>query len=222
MWIMDGDNGQKCSMAFAGMTLSEFMRDALVQEESCAVGANKNLCGNKLKEMSAYEFHCMHGHMGFFKGCTICELVPRSLRRVKVDAVLHKELRIGYSMTMDAMVLSHRSYDGEKYAYVIRDKGPSSYHIGFTLVRRSDLVNTLFPIVKEFRSTYQGDHAHELFKELQLDCAGEHISAEFQETASKNGIIIMYGSDRKENMGLAEVTMQHTELGMKSIRPPEV
>ena len=217
MWIMDGDNGQKCSMAFAGMTLSEFMRDALVQEESCAVGANKNLCGNKLKEMSAYEFHCMQGHMGFFKGCTICELVPRSLRRVKVDAVLHKELRIGYSMTMDAMVLSHRSYDGEKYAYVIRDKGPSSYHIGFTLVRRSDLVNTLFPIVKEFRSTYQGDHAHELFKELQLDCAGEHISAEFQETASKNGIIIMYGSDRKENMGLAEVTMQHTELGMKSI-----
>ena len=68
MWIMDGVNGQKWSMAFAGMTLSEFMRNALVQEESCAVGANKNLCGNKLKEMSAYEFHCMQGHMGFFKG----------------------------------------------------------------------------------------------------------------------------------------------------------
>ena len=70
---------------------------------------------------------------------------------------------------------------------------------------------------KATTTTYQGDHAHELFKELQLDCAGEHISADFQEAAIKNGIIIMYGSDRKENMGLAEVTMQHTELGMKSI-----
>ena len=86
---------------------------------------------------------------------------------------------------MDAMVLSHRSYDGEKYAYVIRDKGPSSYQIGFTLVRRSDLVSTLFPIVRKFRSAYKDNHAHELFKELQLGCAGEHISAEFQETASK-------------------------------------
>ena len=82
------------------------------------IGANKNLCGNKLREMTAYEFHCMQGHMGYFKGCIICELVPRSLRRVKVDTVLHKEHRIGYSMTMDAMVLSHRSYGGEKYAYV--------------------------------------------------------------------------------------------------------
>ena len=83
--------------------------------------------------------------------------------------------------------------------------------IGFTLVRRSDLINTLFPIMKDFRSTYQGDHAHELFKELQLDCAGEHISAEFQEAAITNGIIIMYGSDRKENMGLAEVTTTATD-----------
>ena len=38
MWIMDGVNGQKCSMAFAGMTLSEFMRNALVQEESLEFG----------------------------------------------------------------------------------------------------------------------------------------------------------------------------------------
>ena len=53
------------------------------------IGANKNLCGNKLREMTAYEFHCMQGHMGYFKGCIICELVPRSLRRVKVDTVLH-------------------------------------------------------------------------------------------------------------------------------------
>ena len=38
-------------------------------------------------------------------------------RRVEVNSLL-------YSMMMDAMVLSHRSYEGEKYAYVIVDVGP--------------------------------------------------------------------------------------------------
>ena len=48
------DDNDRVNMAFAGLTLSEFMQNALVHEESCAVGANKNLCGNKLREMTAY------------------------------------------------------------------------------------------------------------------------------------------------------------------------
>ena len=51
-------------------------------------------------------------------------MVARSLRRTYIDPVIFKETRSGYSMMMDAMVLSHRSYEGEKYAYVIVDVGP--------------------------------------------------------------------------------------------------
>ena len=49
---------------------------------------------------------------------------PTYSPRTYIDPVIFKETRSGYSMMMDAMVLSHRSYEGEKYAYVIVDVGP--------------------------------------------------------------------------------------------------
>ena len=84
--------------------------------------------------MSSLEFHSWHGHKGYHPGCRVCELVARSLKRTYVDKVIFHELRFGYRFTMDAIVFSHRSYRGRKYAYtymryLIGDDAAEERHI---------------------------------------------------------------------------------------------
>jgi len=117
---------------------------------------------------------------------------------------------------MDAVVLSDRSARGRKYAYTFVDMGPTTYQEGFTLVKRSDLYDAFFPMILKLRSRFQRHHNYPLCAELLVDCAGEHVSAEFGKRCEAHDIHLQFPSTRKENMGLAEVIMKHTELGMKT------
>ena len=45
-------------------------------------------------------------------------------------------------------------------------------------------------------------------KESVVDAAGEHISEEFKEKCVEFGIVHKMPSTRKQNMGLAEITMK--------------
>ena len=117
---------------------------------------------------------------------------------------------------MDAIVFNARSNRGRKYAYVFVCQGPSSYQEGFTLVLRSDIIDVFFPMVEAFRLRFAGRHPWPLFAELLVDCAGEHTSKAFRDKCREHGIELIFPSMRKQNMGLAEVTMKHTEMGIKT------
>ena len=200
---------------FAGMNMADIMQDQLMKENTSVIGGVKNKLGKGARKMTSIEFHSWHGHKGHHPGCRVCELVARSLKRTYVDKVIFHELRFGFRFTMDAIVFSHRSYRGRKYAYTFIDESPSGYLEGFTLVLRSDLCDVFFEQVRVFRKRFQPEWNYPLFRELKVDCAGEHVSAQFQAGCIDNDIDLQYGSDRKENMGLAEVTMKHRELGTK-------
>ena len=101
---------------------------------------------------------------------------------------------IGQVLTMDAVVFSHRSYRGRKYAYTYIDESPSGYF------ERSDLCDVFFEMVRNFRKRFQLEWNYPLFRELKVDCAGEHMSSRFQEGCIDNDIALEYGSDRKESI----------------------
>lgn len=210
------DELEKCKETFVGISLAELMRDQLVKDECPVTGGVKNKLSGRIKKMTALEFHCYHNHIGYHPDCRICNLTARSLKRTYVDRVIYHEIRTGYRFTMDAVVISHRSDRGRKYAYTYIDMGPSGYFEGFTLVLRSDLCSQFFPKVKEMRSKFQKDHNHPIFRELLVDCAGEHVSEAFKKGCIDYEIDLQYGSTRKQSMGLVEATMKHRELGMKN------
>ena len=106
------ESGEVC------LTLAEYMQDEIFKLNTAEVLGTKNQLGGSFKRMDAYEYHCRLGHRGHFPGCHICQAVARSLKRTYVDRVLYQEVRNLYRFTMDAMVLSNRSFDGKKYAYM--------------------------------------------------------------------------------------------------------
>jgi hypothetical protein len=205
------ESGEVC------LTLAEYMQDELFKLNTAEVLGTKNQLGGSFKRMDAYEYHCRLGHRGHFPGCHICQAVARSLKRTYVDRVLYQEVRNLYRFTMDAMVLSNRSFDGKKYAYMFIDMGPSGYCEGFTLVHRSDLCEVFFPMVERLRARFGGSQPLNLFRQLLVDCAGEHISEKFLAKCVEHNIERQLPSTRKENMGLAEITMKNCEMNMKSM-----
>ena len=119
---------------FAGMNMAEIMQDQMMSDNTSVIGGVKNKLGKGARKMSSLEFHSWHGHKGYHPGCRVCELVARSLKRTYVDKVIFHELRFGYRFTMDAIVFSHRSYRGRKYAYtymryLIGDDAAEERHI---------------------------------------------------------------------------------------------
>eukprot|EP01048_Picozoa_sp_COSAG05_P013716 COSAG05_NODE_1486_length_4730_cov_147.028288_2_plen_248_part_00 len=105
----------KCTETFAGMTLAELMKDQLTKDECPVTGGVKNKLGDRIKKMTALEFHCYHNHIGYHHpDCCICNLTARSMKRTYVDKVIYHEVRVGYRFTMDAFVVSHRSNGAER------------------------------------------------------------------------------------------------------------
>ena len=93
------------------------------------------------------------------------------------------------------------------HAYMFIDMGPSGYCEGFTLVHRSDLCEVFFPMVEKLRARFGGSQPLNLFRQLLVDCAGEHISEKFLAKCVEHNIERQLPSTRKENMGLAEITI---------------
>ena len=54
---------ENCKETFAGITLGELMKDQLVKDECPIIGGVKNKLGERIKKMSALEFHCYHNHI---------------------------------------------------------------------------------------------------------------------------------------------------------------
>ena len=63
-------------------------------------------------------------------------------------------------------------------------------------------------MVKRLRERFAGCQPHEIFKELLVDAAGEHISEEIKEKCVELGIVHKLPSTRKQSTGLAEITMK--------------
>jgi hypothetical protein len=74
-----------------------------------------------------------------------------------------------------------------------------------------------FPMVERLRERFAGCQPHEIFKELLVDAAGEHISEEFKDKCVELGIVHKLPSTRKQSMGLAEITMKKSEMNMKTM-----
>ena len=201
----------------ANLTLADYMQDQIYKDQTSEIIGSKNQLGGAYKRMDSLEYHCRMGHRGYFPGCRICQAVARSLKRTYVDRVLFKEIRSLFSFTMDAVVFSSRSRRGRKYGYIFICMGPSGYQEGFTLVNRSDLCSVFFPMVERLRERFAGCQPHEIFKELLVDAAGEHISEEFKDKCVELGIVHKLPSTRKQSMGLAEITMKKSEINMKTM-----
>ena len=72
-------------------------------------------------------------------------------------------------------------------------------------------------MVERLRERFAGCQPHEIFKELLVDAAGEHISEEFKDKCVELGIVHKLPSTRKQSMGLAEITMKKSEMNMKTM-----
>ena len=84
-------------------------------------------------------------------------------------------------------------------------------------MNRSDLCDVFFPMVERLRERFAGCQPHEIFKELLVDAAGEHVSEEFKEKCVKLGFVHKLPSTRKQSMGLAEITIKRSEMNMKTM-----
>jgi len=72
-------------------------------------------------------------------------------------------------------------------------------------------------MVERLRARFGGSQPLNLFRQLLVDCAGEHISEKFLAKCVEHNIERQLPSTRKENMGLAEITMKNCEMNMKSM-----
>ena len=92
---------------------------------------------NKLNLPSLHE---LFGHLGYCKGCKICEEIWGVMRMIKRKVNPHRELRAGYIFSCDMITWSHRSEEGNKYSMVLRCNACHVFEV-LNLYLKSDATN---------------------------------------------------------------------------------
>jgi hypothetical protein len=90
------------------------------------------------------------------------------------------------------------------------------------LVRKSDLPKFFIPKIEEIRNKFQGDHKdHIVFRELQIDGAGEQVSHNIEALLNdvKGGAVetILTDPRRKESAAMIEARVKRSEIGTKTM-----
>ena len=65
--------------------------------------------GNK---MTKYEFHVWQGHVGHYEGCSVCDSIKKSNRRVHRERDRFVEIRPGHLWSADLFTFNYPAKDG--------------------------------------------------------------------------------------------------------------
>ena len=130
-------------------------KETHIPEARAADGVRLGLKARKRK-LTSLQYHCAHGHLDFNKKCKICASmeaaawgVERPIRSMPPDPP--REHRPLYHLTMDKVILSHWSLQGNKYMITIRDK-MSDYIWQIPIGAQSATPDAMFQWVANVRS----------------------------------------------------------------------
>ena len=190
-----------------------------VQGESVIVSAKRNL-GKEKKRQPIALFSATHGHLGCQShNCTIC--VRKMGNRVKLQTVPNcvlKEKKRGFRWRLDACTFDQRNFEGEKYAFILRDSASDAFEIMHGIYR-SDFVLRFREWVQKIRSDprMQGEE-HVIVSLVKTDFDGvwREDTKSFQKEIEKLGVIFEYSPpERKE--GGTESNVNIFEMTVKAI-----
>ena len=202
-----------------------FSQDALdkvaEEEELVFPGSKVRVLGPAARKLAQMAIHTRFGHLGHCAGCRLCEAVRKSTRRIYAEFEPFKHSPIGMCWGMDAITWSFPTKGGAKNAYIMGDDGVG-YLDCLILVRKSDLPKFFIPKIEEIRNEFQGDHKdHIVFRELQIDGAGEQVSHNIEALLNdvKGGAVetILTDPRRKESAAMIEARVKRSEIGTKTM-----
>ena len=190
--------------------------EKILDGQQSVIAGTKSDMGARARKATQQQFHEMMGHLGYQKGCRICEAIARTTRRIYPQTDPYKETRPGFAWVMDSITWSHESDNGERYCYCLRDIA-TGYPVDIIVVRKSQIADALLEVIKSLRDEYGSDQPHLIVKELHVDPAGEHTGADFQSKLSSAQVVVSLGDERKESMAKAEAAVKMTEIGCKAL-----
>ena len=172
-------------------------------------------------KLNSEDMHKLYGHMGYCKGCKICQEIWGVMRAIKTKVNPHRELRSGYIFSMDMITWSHRSEEGNKYSIVLRDNATHAFEI-LNLYLKSDATSSIEEWVTDLRSNPIFDAMSYpicMFLKTDNDGAWGETNVEFQDMIKRVGINMYYvAPDRHaEANGCAEKACGIVEVVVKSL-----
>ena len=202
------------SSAFYDDNEDAFNDDAALGDKSGVKGGNK---------MTKFEFHVWQGHVGYYEGCTVCESIRKSNRRVHRERDRFVELRPGQLWSADLVTFNYAAKCGSVHFACIRDR-TTRYPTGFPLVKKDEFCDKLTVLIDQIRKIFQKHwKKHTIFGECSMDNAGEQSDTNkvFQKAMRDvlGGAVTLLYSDpqRQQSKSQNEIAVKVLELGCKAI-----
>ena len=202
--------------------LEDEMDDKLFRDTDCNLAGPKMSMGSAERKMSLAELHRRKGHAGYLKGCPVCLMCRKNVRKRHAIRDPPTENRTGYRWSIDGLTWPHKSRNGNKFTLVMRDFA-SGYYMVLHIQRKSDSVTAVEKAITALRADprfHDADRGYDLVSELHLDPAGEwrDDAAVWQQMCKTLGIHCVYGDPtHKRSMAFAENAVKQIELGTKYI-----
>jgi hypothetical protein len=190
-----------------------------LQGESVIVSAKRNMSSDKKRQPIA-EFSATHGHLGCQnRNCKIC--VRKMGNKIKLHNTPHcvlKERRRGFRWRLDTCTFDQRNFEGEKYAFILRDSASDSFEIMHGTYR-SDFVSRFSEWVRMIRADPRmkgEEHVIVSFVKTDMDGVWRDDTKSFQKEIEKLGVRFEYSApERKE--GGTESNVNVYEQTVKAI-----
>ena len=172
---------------------------------------------NKMKYMT---FHRSRGHCGNADDCDVCKMVKGNMRRITKKIDPHRETREMYAISMDMVVMSHRSVERSKYMITLRDQSTGWFKFLY-LYLKSDAPQAIKEAILELRADpMYGGMPYEAVQRIHTDEAGEWglKSEAWKEVKRELKIEVEYRTpETSKPLGHAEKTNSTAEVMIKSI-----
>lgn len=172
-------------------------------------------------------FHNDHGHIGECPGgCHICDMVKGAMRRINKRADVIRDRRIGYSWSLDMVVMSDRSIEKHKYLCVLRDRSWARYTKLIPLQYKSDAAREIRKWIQSLREDpIYHKLGYDMVTHIKTDHDGawDHDCAQWQDMICANktdgglGVRMEYISKDRHEQNPAERHVGIAECVIKSL-----
>ena len=186
-------------------------------EESAIVSAKRNLKKEKKRQPIAL-FSATHGHLGCQNSnCPIC--VRKMGNKVKLQNTPNcsmKERKRGFRWRLDTCTFDQRNFEGEKYAFILRDSASDAFEIMHGIYRNDFLLQFKQWVYKIRSDPRMQGESHVIVSMVKTDFDGvwRDDAKEFQKEIESLGVIFDYAApERKEggtesNVNIFEQTVK--------------
>ena len=186
-------------------------------EESAIVSAKRNLKKEKKRQPIAL-FSATHGHLGCQNSnCPMC--VRKMGNKVKLQNTPNcsmKERKRGFRWRLDTCAFDQRNFEGEKYAFILRDSASDAFEIMHGIYRNDFLLQFKQWVNKIRADPRMQGESHVIVSMVKTDFDGvwRDDAKEFQKEIESLGVIFDYAApERKEggtesNVNIFEQTVK--------------